>query len=433
MSSGGQRDRANRAIVAPMRSLASTRAAALLFGAALVLSGAPAAHAMAAPAPPGRLAVHSTTVEFGPTRDPRLFTVECLDGEQLVSGGYSGGDSSARVIFSYPSDAKGAPTRAGEEPRAWTVGVVNDTKNVLTMRIVVACLVSGDARSSAQVVTETHNESTFSLAVDCPNGTVRTGGGYSSLWARSLGAGAVTGNYPAPDRRWGIDVAMVPGDPDVKPRATVSVYAVCLSGNVEIVDSPAADLNLPSGTPLCTGGSAIFAPACVIPRSGSQSVGCTAEQTLVGGGYQVTSGALPGANSVIVDAPSDRPSWNVAIRGSTPTAAPISIRVTPLCLLAVMVAVAPGAPAGPAVRPTNPVPDLASGQRDWPVITGAVLLLLLLLALALRRARRRRGRADGTPLRPDAPRQHPLPHAQVEVVVRSRRSAYRLGDFREIQ
>jgi hypothetical protein len=55
------------------------------------------------------------------------------------------------------------------------------------------------------------------------------------------------------------------------------------------------------------------------------------------------------------------------------------------------------------------------------------------LALALRRATRRRGRADGTPLQPDAPRQHPLPQAQVEVVVRSRRSAYRLGDFREIQ
>jgi hypothetical protein len=453
MSPGGQRDRPNCAILAPMRSLASTRVAALLLMAALVLSGAPFAHAAAAPAAyvaagpatylaaapalAGRLTVHSMTVEFGPTRDPRLFTVECLDGEHLVSGGYSGVDPSARVIFSYPSDAKGTPTRAGEEPHAWTVGVVNDTKNVLTMRVAAACLVSGGVRSSAQVVTETHGESAFSLAVDCPNGTVRTGGGYSSQWARALGAAAVTGNYPTPDRRWGIDVAMVPGDPDVKPRATVSVYAVCLSGDVEVIDSPSADLNLTSGTPLCTGGSAIFAPTCVIPRSGFQSVGCTAEQTLVGGGYQLTSGALPGANSVIVDAPSDVPSWNIAVRGSTPTAAPISIRVTPMCLLAVVAAVAPVATAGPVARPTDPVTDLASGQWGWPVITGvgaAALLLLLLLALfTLRRATKRRGGPDGQPRRPDTPRQHPLPQAQVDVVVRSRRSAYRVGDFREVQ
>jgi hypothetical protein len=442
MSPGGQRDGPNRAILAPMRSRAGTRVAALLLVAALVLSGAPVAHVAAAQvayraAAPGRLAVHSTTVEFGPTRDPRLFTAECLAGERLVSGGYSGVDPSARVIFSYPSDAKGTPTRAGEEPRAWTVGVVNDTKNVLTMRVAAACLVSGDVRSSAQVVTETHSESAFSLAVDCPNGTVRTGGGYSSQWDRALGAGAVTGNYPVPDRRWGIDVAMVPGDPDVKPRATVSVYAVCLSGDVEVIDSPSADLNLPSGTPLCTLGSAIFAPTCVIPRSGSQSVGCTAEQTLVGGGYQVTSGALPGANSVIVNAPSDRPSWNIAVRGSTPTADPISIRVTPLCLLAVVAAVAPVATTGPVALPTDPVTDLASGQWDWPVITGAgaaVLLLFVLLALfALRRATRRRRGPDGQPQRPDTPRQRPLPQAQVDVVVRSRRSAYRLSDFREVQ
>jgi hypothetical protein len=433
MSPGGQRDRTNRAIVAPMRSLASTRVAALLSAAALVLFGAPAAHATAAPAPPGRLAVHNTTVEFGPTRDPRLFTVECLDGEQLVSGGYSDADPSARVAFSYPSDAQGAPTRAGQEPRAWTVGVVNDTKNVLGIRVAAACLVNGDVRSSVQVVTETHSESAFSLAVDCPNGTVRTGGGYSSVWARALGAGTVTGNYPAPDRRWGIDVALEPGDPDVKPRATVSAYAVCLSGDVEVIDSPSTDLNLPSGTRSCAGGSAIFAPACVIPRSGSQSVRCTAEQALVGGGYQVTEGALPGANSVIVDAPSDRPSWNIAVRGSTPTTAAIHIRVTPLCLLAVVAAVAT---AGPVAGPSQPVTDLASGQLDWPVITAAgaaVLLLLVLLALlALRRATRRRRRPDGAPRRPGTP-PHPLPTAQVDVVVRSRRSVYRLGDFREVQ
>ncbi|GHJ47865.1 hypothetical protein Cs7R123_52070 [Catellatospora sp. TT07R-123] len=398
-----------------MRTHALPRAAAALLAALLTaLGGAAPAAAATAAARLGTTVLHQLNTEFGPTRAPRLFTAACGPGEELVSGGWAGFSPFVEVLGSYPSDEQGQPVPAGARPTAWTVAVANLGKEVQRLQVTAACLTGGEGRGSAAAATETRADQVFALAVACPDGTVRTGGGFRSEWTPQLGGAAVHGSFPSGDTDWTLDVRLTPGDPDVKARATVTAYAVCLAGPKARAETVLVDLGLDKAAQVCTGGDLIFAPTCVVPRSGTAGATCPADLTLTGGGYQLLEGDLPGDTAVQVATlldPVARRGWTVAVRGDAPTDAPITVRISAVCVS-----------AAPEPVPATGDPAITLPNRtglDLPPLIGlGVLLLLLLAALALWRLLRR-------------DRTRPAAGVSVEVVVRSGRSGYRLDGFRE--
>ncbi|MBV1854804.1 hypothetical protein [Catellatospora tritici] len=396
-----------------MRTHGLPRAAAALLAALLcALGGATAASAAADRL--GTTVLHTLNTEFGPTRAPRLFTAACAEGEELVGGGWVGFSPFVEVLGSYPADEQGQPVRAGGRPRGWTVAVQNRAKEVLRLQVTAACLSGGTGRSAVAAATDTRADQVFALAVACPDGTVRTGGGFRPEWTPQLGGAAVHGSFPSGDSVWTLDVRLTPGDPDVKARATVTAYAVCLGGPKAAAETVPVDLGLDKAEPVCTGGGDIFAPTCVVPRSGTASALCPADRTLTGGGYQLLEGDLPGDTAVLVATPLDpltRRGWTVVVRGDARTDAPITVRLSAVCLRAA---------AEPVPATEGPIVTLPHRTGlTKPLLLGlGALLLLLLAALALWRVLRGH-RAD------------PAAGISVEVVVRSGRSGYRLDGFRE--
>ncbi len=383
---------------------------------------------------PGQIVVHSLTIEPERASSPLPYSVECDPAEQLVSGGYNAG-SDVQVTFSYPSGAKGTPVTGGH-PTAWTIGVINNTKSNPPVQISAACLAGGgDTVSSVSSTTETHFEATSSVAASCPDGTVRAGGGYSSEWNPVLGTGMITGSYPLPRQGWAVDVALRSGDPDTQPRATVTAYAVCLSGEIAVADLSPVQMTLAGATAICTSAGPLLQSTCITPWKGSQQLNCFGDQVLSGGGYQVTSGNLPGFYPVLVNTPTPQPAWQLNISGSTPDTAPIIVNATPVCLVAVVTSVttAPTAAGGGGGAQTTIADPAAGGSdlRPLAFVGGGLLLLLVLLlgALALGRSSRRRSRAGG---RVQVQQQgQPAAGVGLDAVLRAHRSSYRLDEFRE--
>ncbi|HKE63915.1 MAG TPA: hypothetical protein VKB59_04585 [Micromonosporaceae bacterium] len=375
----------------------------------------------------GRLVVHTSIFEVEPTGQPQLFTTACDAGEQLVSGGYASADG-MRLVFSYPSAADGTPTADGAQPTAWTVGIVNAAKTVPRVQVSAACLAGGTATTTVSSNTKIVDQSSLSLSAACPGGTQLASGGYASQWNPRSGIAAVTGSYPNPDDSWGIDVVLVgiSTPAAVIGANTVTAFAVCVDGSVQLADVTPTPLTLTPGTPNCTGLSAGIAVNCVTPFTGNQLVGCADGQILSGGGYQVTDGALPGPYSVLVNAPVDKPVWIVQVNGTSSVPTAPSLNVTALCLVAVATPVS-SSPAGGGGLPTTTGPRRDVADNSFLVVGGisaGVLLLIvlaLLAALALRRSIRNGGRER---------RQRP-PSSALTAVVRAQRSAYRLHDFRE--
>src|SRR5262245_18879811 len=304
----------------------------------------------------GRLVVHTSVFVVEPTGQPQLFTTGCDAGEQLVSGGYASADG-MRVVFSYPSAADGTPTADGAQPTAWTVGIVNATKTVPRVQVSAACLAGGTSTTRVSSNTKIVDQSSLSLSAACPGGTALTGGGYASQWSPRSGIAAVTGSHPNPDDSWGIDVVLIgiSTPAAVIVPNTVTAFAVCVDGNIQLADVTPTPLTLTPGTPTCTGLSAGFAVNCVTPFTGNQLVSCPDGQILGGGGYQVTDGALPGPFSVLVNAPVDKPVWIVQINGTSTVPTAPSLSVMPLCLVAVA-APASSSPAGGGAPPTTTGP-----------------------------------------------------------------------------
>ncbi|MDI1463184.1 hypothetical protein QEZ54_19575 [Catellatospora sp. KI3] len=401
-----------------MRTHSLPRAAAALLAALLcAFSGAAPVSAATMAAPLGTTVLQSLDTEFGPTRAPRLFTAACGQGEELLSGGWAGFSPFVEVLGSYPSDEQGRPVAPGGRPSAWTVAAYNRGKDVLQLQVTAACLAGSDGQPAVAAATDTRADQAFALAVACPDGTVRTGGGFRSEWTPQLGGATVHGSFPSGDTDWTLDVRLTPGDPDVKARATVTAYAVCLAGPKARAETVPVDLGLDKAEPVCTGGGDIFAPKCVVPRSGTASALCPAGLTLTGGGYQLLEGDLPGDTAVLVATPLDpvaRRGWTVAVRGDAPTDAPITVRLSAVCVFA---AERPVLDTGPPIV-TLPNPTGPSRPLLVALVGLGGLLLLLLVALALwRMLRRDRG--------------EPAAGVGVEVVVRSGRSGYRLDGFRE--
>lgn len=385
---------------------------------------AAASASVSASAELGTVRVRSRTVEFGQTVEPRLLTVTCGPDEQLLSGGYAATSPGVNVIASYPSDAKGTPSTPGERNRSWTVAVLNRTKSVPIMAISASCLVGGDGSSAVQVASNVHTDSVFGAKAACPAGSTVTGGGYWWQWTPRSGGAAIVGSYPLVagpvDSGWGIDGNLLPGDPDVPARATVSVFALCRSGDLQLGQLTPTMLNLLPGSPRCVIAVG-FAADCSTPRVGAQRVTCGGGQLLTGSGYQVASGSLPGPYSVLIDRPIGEAAnaWDLGVNGSSPDGSEITMRVTPICLAAVLAATATSAVAQPPL-------DLTASEPNWPLVAGIgllVLLLLLALLTGLVILRRLRRPSRGQPSTP-APR--------IEVTLRSYRSGFRFNEFREL-
>lgn len=380
-----------------MRTLALLRVALpLLAVAASVLVASPA-HADI-----GRLSVHTRTVEFGPGATLQGFTVPCAPDEQLVSGGYAGGDPRLRIVASHPSDGQGNPAGDGAAPRAWSVGVVNTGQVVHTLRISAACLAGGDSTAGVYAGFQS-DPSDATVEAVCPSGTVRTGGGYWAVWYARIGAARVDGSHPAGARGWALDLT-VPAN--LPARSSVTALVVCHTGPVLAIAAEPVEFDLQSASPSCVVGAA--ANVCVVPRTGTGTARCPDGRVLTGGGYRIVSGGPLTGQAALVDGPASAV-WSVRLSGTTPQDTRVRVRVEPVCL-------------GSIVRPSEPVSDLlpdSGGRLNRALALGGgllgLLLLILLAALALRRAGRRSA---------------PVPPA-VQVVVRTARFRYRDDAYRE--
>jgi hypothetical protein len=431
VSVAGQPPRPERAtLVLVMRTAFTAVVVALV----VPVAGGFAAAAASRADQPGRLRVHSQSVQIETTANPRLVTVFCDPGEQLASGGYVTGSPDAHVVFSYPSDSEGTPTGDGGQATSWTIGIVNDSKSVPQVQIIAACLAGADGRSSVATTTQTVFADGFSIAADCPDGTVLAGGGYSSRWQRSLGVAAILGSYPQSRSHWSLQGTVLPGDPDVKPQALVTAYAVCLSGTVDVADLAPTVLNLDQGTTVCPGGGPATSFTCVTSWAGRAAISCPAGQVLSATGYQVVTGILPGPYSVQVSAPNADSVWILSVNGTTATGLgtnAITVAVTPICLIAATpLTTSPNGGGGVSATVSATSGGTTTASIDLTRIAyiggGVILLVVLVLlgGLALRRM--------GGPRALERESQPPAPAAGLDAVVRAHHTSYPLDGFQEV-
>lgn len=285
-----------------MRSLALLMLAASL--------GAPAAPQ---PSP------HTRTFEVPPTGQVQLFSVACEPGEELIGGGYAAAGTAIRVVGSYPSGG------------VWSVQALNAGKVPVTLQVEVNCLtgVSGMA-----TVVEVKGE-TPKVAVQCPEGTVVTGGGYQT----GTRSAYVTGSHPMGDNGWGIEAQTLPGVSAVP--GTQQVFGICLKG----AQIASADLDT--------------------LQRGTFTGSCAAGEVLASLGYEVSDGSLP--PYAVQKASTNELSFNAD--------APVTLQVTTLCLS---------------------WPEPVQAGAGWPLLAGIGLVVLILIAAVIvlsyrTRARRLRG------------------------------------------
>jgi hypothetical protein len=304
-------------------------------------------------------------------------SVRCADGEQLVGGGYATESQGLRVTSSYPDSAA-----------SWTVVVWNPSRTTAPLRVHARCLSGADGRTSIQSVAGQPPAE----RIECPKGTVVTGGGYRSSWAPRVGGPAVTGSHPSTGNGWVVEAARVPGDAGGSAGTQkIEVFAVCLGGKATGSPSSVTMTDVAAGSPSCLA-VPNFAQQCTYPRTASQKLGCSSGEVLSSSGYQVTAGTLPG-DSVLAAGVED-----FAMSGISRDNSPMTVRLTPVCLTWL----------------ANPAP--VSMPWVWPA-GAAALLLLLLLAVLLLRSKKPKPPSGGTGL---------------QVTVKSQRSAFRFDRLREV-
>lgn len=329
------------------------------------------------PAQPADPHVVMRRVTVAPVAVPQEFTVACRAGERVLGGGYARAtDDEVQVTSSYPAEA------------GWSVRVFNTAKVARALEISVTCGTVPSIVASAP-----------GTSIQCPSGTVATGGGYLSEWLPRQGGAAISGSYPATPEGWAVDIVQLPPAPDVRAGAEVKVFAVCASG-VERAGATPKTLDVPAGTPVCADADVVFAPTCTWPRTGSDMVSCS--DHLVGGGYQVTAGKLP--NYSVLTAAASQDSWQLSLNGRSDDSRPLSLRLTPMCVTFL------------TIESADPV---AGRDETLPIIVfvGAGLLIFLVLIMVTRRGGSRR----------------PAQHEQVAVVLRAHRGTFRLEELREVQ
>jgi len=336
-----------------------------------------------APSAPVQVHIHTAQVQVAASGAVQEFTVDCRPGESVLSGGFRHTAPELRVLGSYPS-----ATKAG-----WVVSAVQPARAPADLTLTVVCAV-GEIRSAVRVATGEK----LSASTRCPEGSVVTGGGYSSSNA------AFVSSYPAVGEGWAVTAAALPGN----EVPNLSVYAVCASGSVRPAGAGLETLDVAvssqSPCPVTPAASA----ACVFGRSGVKEVAC--EGQLVGGGFEVAEGQLP--PFAISGAAVARDAWRVTVDGRSSDNRPLSLRVIAICVL-FPERVTDGPPVGrkPVSEREEILPIIASS-----CLVAALLLALILVMSARMRSRPRRGQ-----------------QAQVSVALRSHHSSFRLDEFREVR
>ncbi|HZM83987.1 MAG TPA: hypothetical protein VFC19_50355 [Candidatus Limnocylindrales bacterium] len=336
---------------------------------------------------PVQVHVYTSEVRVAPGGAVQEFTLDCKPGQSVLSGGFRHITPELRVVASYPSPAKAA----------WVVSAALPDRTPADLTLSVVCA-EGDIRTAVKVATGDK----LSVSTQCPQGTIVTGGGYSS------GNAAFLGSYPAVGEGWAVTAISLPGN----EIPNLTVYAVCASGAVRPAGAGMETLQVPASvqspcpqtiTPTTRG-----APACGYIRSGGLEVPC--EGTLVGGGYEVAEGQMP--PFAIAGAGVSREAWQVTVNGRGPDNGPLSVRLIAICiLLPEPDPVVVGPPIEPVAERDEVLPLIASS-----CVVAALLLALVLVMSARMRSRTRKGQ-----------------QAQVAVVLRSHHSSFRLDEFREVR
>ncbi|HEX6683183.1 MAG TPA: hypothetical protein VF062_10325 [Candidatus Limnocylindrales bacterium] len=300
------------------------------------------------------------------------FTLDCAPGDWVLSGGFRHAAAALRIRGSHPSPAK----------PAWVVSAVNPGITAVELALTVVCA-AGEVRSAVKMA----SGSSLRASTQCAQGSVVTGGGYSSNGAEFIGS------HPAVGEGWAV-TAVAAADSTAPPE--VSVYAVCVSGAVEPGDAGWSMLEVgPSG-------------------SASQVVMCDGQ--LVGGGYEMSEEQPAATPFSVVEAAVGGGAWRVGVSGRGADNQPFSVRLVAICVQ--LPGPGPGLDTGGLPVGQEPV---AERDEILPIIGGSCLVSALLLALILVMSARMRSRS-----RRGA-------QAQVAVVLRAHHSSFRMDEFREVQ
>jgi hypothetical protein len=314
--------------------------------------------------------------EIAPQAQLQPVSVACAAGEVLIGGGYETASPDLRVISSYPGSST-----------SWTVVVWNPSRNTAPLKVHARCLSGADGQGSVQSAAGQPP----STGVDCPNGTVVTGGGYLSSWAPRVGGSVVTGSHPTQGNGWAVEAARLPGDAGGSAGTQkIEVFAVCLGGKAHASTVGAAVTQVAAGTANCLS-VPNFAQQCTFPRTASQKLSCPEGEIFSSSGYQVTAGTLP--NYSVQTAGGDV----FAVSGVSRDDSAMAVRLTPVCLVW--------------------APKPAAVAAWWPLPVGAGFLLLLVLLVVFLVRAKRKPPSGGTGL---------------EVTVKSQRSAFRFDQLREL-
>lgn len=337
---------------------------------------------------PVQVHVYTAEVRVAPGGAVQEFTLDCKAGEAVLSGGFRHTTPELRVLASYPSAAKAA----------WVVSAALPARAPADLTLTVVCA-AGEVRTAVRVATTGEK---LSASTRCPDGTIVTGGGYSS------GNATFVSSYPAVGEGWAVTAVPLPGN----EVPNLTVYAVCASGillpagaGLETLQVPAAaQTPCPSAiTPTTTA-----AAQCLYARSGALAVSC--EGTLVGGGYEVAEGQLP--PFAIAGAGVAGDTWQVMVNGRGPDNRPLSLRLIAICVMLPQPE-SVGAPIG--------LEPVAERDEILPLVASSCVVAALLLALVLVMSARMRSRTRR------------VQQAQVAVVLRSHHSSFRLDEFREVR
>jgi hypothetical protein len=213
-------------------------------------------------------------------------TATCQSGEQLLSGGYYvyAWEAAANVVASYPSAQD-----------SWTVTDDNTSGPSYVSITAYANCLQAPYSVGLRLVSSTSQSSSTSQAttVDCPSGTVRTGGGFQA-------AGGIAASTPTA-HGWSIT-----------PGVVGKVFALCATERLRA--APAT--------------SATFTTKMVFGSPQSGSAHCQEGQIVTGGGYSFEQGeTFIAVNALALDASS----WDIGAAGGYNA---VSVVVWAACVIA---------------------------------------------------------------------------------------------------
>jgi hypothetical protein len=187
----------------------------------------------------------------------------------MLSGGFTTDEAAAdtvRVVASYPTDVQ-----------TWTVAGVNDSTSSRMLTAYVYCLAAetegtlpGDTIQPSVAVTVNRGHAASATAT-CPNGEPESGGGFQVTTQYAADEVFVTDSEPQTGS-WMSRATETSGS---KADATLTAYAVCVTGKTTSLDSVLT--------------SPLAANAADVGKASVSASGCTGDSFLAGGGFSMSA------------------------------------------------------------------------------------------------------------------------------------------------